>query len=325
MRWRDGSRHRSRAFANLKDAEDYLALLLKATAAPGELSLWSAMQRWLTDVRSTRSHKTYIHYRYIARSACNAIGRDTRLDRVSAEHVARYRDGLAADLTPKTVNNHLRALRAFFNFCRDRCWCPSNPVTEVRFPRYKTKIPRWLTAEEADHLARAARCAPIEIRLAVLLALRAGLRLGELTALRRQNIRDGMIAVEEGKSKIPRMVPLHPEIAEALAAVPINGPYLFPNRIDPSRHRHSHRFGGLIRHWLKQNEFPVGVHGLRHTFGTLLAQAGATMTDLRQLMGHCSAATTEMYLHSSRSRQSELIMRLGSPDRGWRVLRDESA
>jgi integrase len=319
VRWVDGGRHRSKSFATEDAALRHLAVV---AAGGGDASptIYVACQRWLTEVGSTCRPKTYKHYKHIARRMCNDIGRGLPLDKLTPDVIAAQRDRLATTLEPKTVNNHLRAMRAFCSFCEAKGWIASNPVKSVKFPRYRVKVPHWLSEDDAAALVTKLKQADPHIRLALLLALRAGLRLGDLSALQWADITEDAITVNEGKSKEPRIVPIHPDIRPALAAMPRVGPYVFAGVYDTTGHRATSRFGITLRSWLKQNGFAVGVHGLRHTFATQLAQAGATLTDLRQLLGHTSISTSEMYLHSSTSRQADLVARLGQPRQGLRVL-----
>lgn len=43
---------------------------------------------------------------------------------------------------------------------------------------------------------------------------------------------------------------------------------------------------------------PLGFHDLRHTYGSLLAQAGADVLSIKNAMGHSDPQTTQRYLHA---------------------------
>jgi integrase len=320
VRWVDAGRHRSRSFDDLRAAKRFLKIAKAGAGPPHAPELYVACQKWLTKDLNTCRPPTYKHYRHISKRLCDDLGRKVPITSITPDVIAAQRDRLATTLEPKTVNNHLRAIRALCSFCESQGWISSNPVKSVKFPRYRVKVPHWLSEDEADALVSKLKKAAPHIRLALLLALRAGLRLGDLSALQWQDITDDAIMINEGKSKEPRIVPIHPDIRPALAAMPRVGPYVFAGVYDTTTHRMTSRFGITLRSWLKRNGFAVGVHGLRHTFATQLAQAGATLTDLRQLLGHTSISTSEMYLHSSTSRQADLVARLGQPHRELRVL-----
>lgn len=48
-------------------------------------------------------------------------------------------------------------------------------------------------------------------------------------------------------------------------------------------------------------------HMLRHSFATILQQKGATVSEIKEMMGHSSVATTERYLHGFEGRMEELF------------------
>lgn len=48
-------------------------------------------------------------------------------------------------------------------------------------------------------------------------------------------------------------------------------------------------------------------HALRHSFATNLQRKGATVSEIKEMMGHSSVATTERYLHEFEGRMEELF------------------
>ena len=52
-------------------------------------------------------------------------------------------------------------------------------------------------------------------------------------------------------------------------------------------------------------------HALRHSFATNLQMKGATVSEIKEMIGHSSVATTERYLHGFDGRLKELFDRYG--------------
>lgn len=323
LQWRDESRkQRSKSFKRAEDAEAYKRMIdASMSRMVVDIPLWTAAQIYLSEVESTCTKATLAHYIHALKKISADIGKETPVERITPEYLASYRDRLASRLAPKTVKNHLISIRAFCSFCVRRGWVLKNPVSNVKLPRGKSKTPKWLTVDQSQRLVEKLKDAPPVIRLALTIALRSGLRLGDLAALRWDSIRDGNIHVNEGKSRHPRIVPMHPQIAELLKGWPVKGDYIFPSRVHKLERANTNALGNKCRNWLKENRFSAGVHSLRHTFATQIAEAGATMTDLKALMGQTSTAVAEIYLHSTRSRQADLISQLGQPRRELHVLR----
>ncbi|MEW6130196.1 MAG: tyrosine-type recombinase/integrase [Acidobacteriota bacterium] len=54
------------------------------------------------------------------------------------------------------------------------------------------------------------------------------------------------------------------------------------------------------------------VHNLRHTFGTLAIENGATLPEIKEVMGHKSITSTEGYVHATeagKNRAVEAVLR----------------
>ena len=58
-------------------------------------------------------------------------------------------------------------------------------------------------------------------------------------------------------------------------------------------------------------------HALRHTFGTELANSGASIQTIRELMGHKSIETTLRYLHTTRDQKRSAIAGLAPTGSRW--------
>jgi integrase len=149
----------------------------------------------------------------------------------------------------------------------------------------------------------------------VRLAAYAGLRRGELVALRWRDVDfageklivrralSGETEVRSTKSRRAREVPLPGQAATALQRLrrrnEFPGPddYVFANRLgrrlDPSalrrRYERARDAAGLE---------PLRFHDLRHTYGSLLVAGGIDLPSVKAAMGHVRISTTERYLHA---------------------------
>jgi integrase len=149
----------------------------------------------------------------------------------------------------------------------------------------------------------------------VRLAAYAGLRRGELVALRWRDVDfagrkitvrrslSGDTEVKSTKSRRAREVPLPDQAAAALCRVNRRGEfagaddYVFTNRLgrrlDPS---------ALRRRFERARDAvglePLQFHGLRHTYGSLLVAGGVDLPSVKAAMGHSRITTTERYLHA---------------------------
>lgn len=268
-----------------------------------------------------------------------AIG-DKPASRVTTEDVEALLEAIAArGVSARTVNRHRDVVSAVFSFGMrsTRFRLKTNPVraTDSRaIPQARPLV--FYTPEEIEAIARALEAglhhhvdpasSSSESREAdqlmgdrrdadaVRLAAYAGLRLGELLALRVADIdcagsaltisRAVSVGVEKGtKSGRIRQVPLADHAARALARVlerdEFLGPddYVFCNaygrRLDGSALRRRYKLArdaaGLR---------PLRWHDLRHTFGSLLVAGGIDLVSVKDAMGHAELSTTSRYLHA---------------------------
>jgi integrase len=206
-------------------------------------------------------------------------------------------------LNPKTVNNVLTALGHLLQVARKRGLVAAVPeITRIKAP-----LPDWdfLTFEEAERLIAHAEGM---WRTMIIVALRTGLRRGELRALRWEDVDlvRGRLRVVQNyvcgqfkapKSGKPREVPLSGAARDALAGHRhTRGERVFcdgqgrplTTGLMASQLERACRHAGLR---------VIGWHVLRHTFASHLVMRGVAIRAVQDLMGHASIVITQRYAH----------------------------
>lgn len=200
---------------------------------------------------------------------------------------------LAAGLTAATINRRLAALRRVLSLClRKWDWLNDDIAAKISLLPGEAQRQVWLTRAEAIRLRR--NCKPGRARAAVSLLLYSGLRVGELLALRADQIDSGAIHLDaRTKTGRPRAVPvIHPG-ARYLRAVPLGIGYDgLRTAFDRAK-----RAAGLPH---------IRLHDLRHTLGSWLAESGASLRDIQVWLGHTSPTTTTRYTHVELERLREV-------------------
>jgi integrase len=194
------------------------------------------------------------------------------------------RDWLANDLAIATINRRLSGLRRILALAYKR-WQWIDRDIAVRIPLLPGENQRqvWLTRAEAVRLRRA--CPPGRSRAAITLLVTTGLRVGELLALRAEQVRDGAIHLDaRTKTGRPRAVPILPPGNRYTSHVPLRMSYDgLRTAFDRAK-----RAAGLPS---------IRLHDLRHTVGSLLAESGASLRDIQVWLGHTSPVTSTRYTH----------------------------
>lgn len=202
-------------------------------------------------------------------------------------------EGLLGSLagSPETRHGHWRRLRTFYRWCQRRRGCP-NPMAEVAAPGRKKRPPRVLTIEQVQQLL--GRCLNLRDRALLELLLDTGVRIAEAWALRLADILQETIMVE-GKTG-QREVPISPQVRGLLLETVLpwqgaKGP-LTLNGLQQVVIR------ALARAGITGPKH--GPHLLRHTFARLYILAGGDPFSLREILGHTSVETTQIYVGMDR-------------------------
>lgn len=260
---------------------------------------------------------TLAQYRYLLDDLVLPQLGDVRLGRLDTQLIARWRSGLLRrpNLSPSTVAKAYRLLRQALAAAVEARYIVANPATikgAAVEPRAEMVVP---TIDEALALAAAM---PEQYRLVVLLYGFAGLRLGEIQALRRRHFDllhrtvlvvdavsevAGELIVGEPKTAAGvRTVDLPNVVAEAAElhlqqfAAPAASGLLFPDRNGGIQRRRT-----IHAHWRRARAAvglpTVRLHDLRHLAGTLGTLSGATTKEQMARLGHSSPNAALRYQH----------------------------
>ena len=219
-----------------------------------------------------------------------------------------------AGLSPRSVARKVACLKSFFRYLRRQGVVPSDPTSLLSPPKVPKRLPRYLDEEGARRLMEQPdRSNPVGARDAAILELfySTGIRLSELIGLRQSDMDFERQTVSVlGKGRKQRIVPFGKHAGAALAAYAAMRPQLCPaagppppefflsvrgKRMQPKGvNELVNRYIGAVADLEKKSP-----HVLRHTFATHLLNRGADLQAVRELLGHASLSTTQVYTHVS--------------------------
>jgi integrase/recombinase XerD len=182
-----------------------------------------------------------------------------------------------------------------------------------------------LSADDVADLLVFASCTrrPLRNRLIVLLSAKAGLRAGEIAHLTWDMVLGptgqiaGVIELHDTAAKkgSGRMIPLHPELKNALAALRAASAPATADHVIRSE-RGGPMSPSSIVVWFNRAFKSIGLQGCsshsgRRTFVTraarLVHQAGGSLRDVQLLAGHRSIQTTQRYIDGDSDAQRKLV------------------
>jgi len=240
---------------------------------------------------------------------------------LSAHAVELYKEArLRSGLAPKTINHHLAILRELVHFA-----VTSGNIVVPPIFRNLVVTPRparSLNREQADRLLD---CADPEHRPMILLALRAGLRLGELRNLRWENLdpEAGVVRVHGNAGPAAmRCIPLSAVTLAELDCQPRLGPWIFSDanggRLTPGACKWP-----LYRAARRAGLGHLGWQVLRNTFARELSGRQVPASTIQSLLGCRSTNAVSRYTPVSEDAERRAILALdlkdvvGPPVHSW--------
>jgi len=216
-------------------------------------------------------------------------------------------------LKSSSIAHRVFVLKSFFKYLVRRGYTKSDPGSFLQTPKRGKNIPSYLTiAQTEELLGRPSQEDLSGLRdLAILeLFYSTGIRLSELSELKLSAIDfKGEVIRVLGKGKKERIVPVGAEALRALQTYldrrkscfeklpETDGEALFWNRF--GRKLSSRSVRRIVKKYALQvsEEKGSAPHTLRHTFATHLLDQGANLLTVKELLGHESLSTTQIYTH----------------------------
>ncbi len=226
---------------------------------------------------------------------------------ITRDDIRRHLGGLQrSGLDKRSAARKLSAFKAFFRFCVLEGLAGSNPAQGIRAPRTDRKLPSFLSEGQAEAAMTPSMPGERgEQRNSALLELLygSGLRASEITGLSAGDVdlEAGLVKVT-GKGGKQRIVPLTRESRRRLrplvAGLGHESPLFTGDRGGRLGRRQLQRIVGRRLRAVGQGG-KASPHVLRHTFATHLLDRGADLKAVKELLGHSSLSTTQIYTHVS--------------------------
>lgn len=274
-----------------------------------EITLEELVAQVRAETESTIRESTARRYRVSDSAIVKGLGKDTWVSGLQPKELADFMARRAAEVKPATVNRDMQRLGALLDVAvRDRV-LPRNPLGEIK----KTRLPepeprkRVLTPDEQRRLELA--CGPLVWNV-VEFALRTGIRLGQVLALRWSQLHEAHIHLDTStKTAKKRSIPITPKVAAILVAQRgRHRVFVFPG---PKRVNAWNKHNFLERHFSKAVE-AAGIadfkfHDLRHTFASRMVERGADISEVQELIGHTQVEMTRKYVHHSKPHLTRIM------------------
>jgi integrase/recombinase XerC len=217
------------------------------------------------------------------------------------------------ELKPRSINRKIATLKSFYKFLEARGIVKKTPMKNIRAVKTDKPLPLFVKEKEMRNLFDSI---PFDEdysgqrkRLIIELFYGTGIRIMEMMELKKSDINfyDATIKVL-GKREKERIIPLNSILLDFLKKyVQLNdSEYLIVT--DKGEKSYRMLIYRIVREILEQISAVErkSPHILRHTFATHLLERGADLNAVKDLLGHSTLASTEVYTHNTIEKLKEI-------------------
>lgn len=237
---------------------------------------------------------------------------DLKLESVDADVVRMWIGVLADKYAATSVNRKLSSLKAFYRYLLRRKIVETDPAEALSGLKRKKILPVFVRTREMDRLLDeidfGASFEGVRNRLMIEVLYSTGMRLSELINLKDADVDFGMSVLKVlGKRNKQRLIPFGEELRQDMMNyvevrdcccrnkdsyffLRKDGKKVYPSLV------YSVVKNGLAKVVTLRKRSP---HVLRHSFATSMLNNGASLTSVKELLGHERLTTTEIYTHTT--------------------------
>jgi integrase/recombinase XerC len=214
---------------------------------------------------------------------------------------------------PRSINRKLSCLKSYFKYLRKQGEITTNPMLKVLPPKTGKRLPVFVPEKAMsllfDQVDFGEGHSGLRNHLVMELLYCTGMRQSELRELRTEHIDFSTNNIKVyGKGGKERLIPVARHLADLMEQYIGLRKAVFPgNEVsnlvlsDKGKPLTAGFVYNLVKRYLSivttvEKRSP---HVLRHSFATHLSNSGADLNAIKELMGHSSLASTQVYTHNS--------------------------
>ena len=250
------------------------------------------------------------------------LGEDRKIVDLSKYDLHEYISLISKKISSKSLSRKIATLKSLYKFLVNQEIISINITKSIRIPKIDKKLPNYLTIKEiTNFFDKTLNEIDIQSRdiLIIDLLYSTGIRVSECSSIIMNNINIDQKSIRLiGKGNKIRNVIFGDKTKNNLLNY-INGDrakiksnFLFPSKKGKTKLKNNcittRTIYNIVKKYLKfvsSNE-KLGPHSLRHSFATHLLQSGSDLMAIKDLLGHESLGSTQIYAHLDTKKMKEV-------------------
>ncbi len=266
------------------------------------------------ELELNRSRLTADAYGRDLREMAEFLGKDPELSDAATVSTADVRAWIASmsrgGLSPRSLRRKTQAARAFFRWIQKQGEISVNPAAEVQLAKIGRKLPEFVREQEMEEILDnpvmgGDPALNIRNKLIISILYSCGIRRDELAKITDADIDFHQKEIRVyGKRDKTRIIPVADQLLDEIREWQTvrDGIYSFPSPAPLICSKRGKLTGRAIYEIVHKLLLSTGTthkspHSLRHTFATSLLNNGAEINSVKELLGHASLQSTQIYTH----------------------------
>ena len=232
---------------------------------------------------------------------------ETSIDPLSLNSVRGWMsEMIQKGIATRTVHRKVSSLRALYGYMRKQGVIDIDPLARLVLPKVPKKIVLDIPVNDLTNMFRNFPWQEHKHgdrdKLVILLLYTTGMRLSELIGMKTVDVdlkRQSILVT--GKRNKQRLVPIHPELGEAITTYCSTRKQKYLISSDSGEMAYPMMIYRIVTQYLKlfSSALKTSPHVLRHSFATHMLNNGANLMAIKELLGHSSLTATQVYTKNS--------------------------
>jgi len=250
------------------------------------------------------------------------LGEQIRIIELTKYDLHEYISIISKSISSKSLSRKIATTKSFFKYLVNENIIKVNITKSIKIPKIDKKLPNYLTIDEMKvFFEKTLEEINISSRdlLVIDLLYSTGIRTSECVSIFIKNIDfDKKTIRVEGKGEKTRIVVFGDKTKQNILQyldsekLKNNANYLFPSKVKRKKLKNNYittrTIYNIVKKYIKfvSNNEKLGPHSLRHSFATHLLQRGSDLMAIKDLLGHESLGSTQIYTHLDTKRMKEI-------------------